>query len=322
MSVFQLALISDVNALDDFNNNRITRILTADFPQYFAIISRVRQEVHAIGPEGGILSSTVVPQVQAIFPEGALTKKIKVGLQVGNDDDDDSRTAKRRRNLGLGLTKAWRKIFRSRTVNTTDKPIYNIQALESNVDQNEIEQIQLNTNETKGDNDSVKKHAVQNSNESKIEMWVVIKDNDKRRKSNDNDLVDKEIESLIADRAVQQLDSLSSKPIDEIDNFEQQSIRKDNFVHILNIRPATVRKEVLTPNNTSNNNNVQLNGKVSKNSNVSKNNNKKVKKINKTKKNKLVDDEIRSKRNHSSSSATASLVTILFPRVNLLSKMF
>lgn len=36
-----------------------------------------------MGPEGGLLSSTVVPQVQAIFPEGALTKKIRVGLQVG-----------------------------------------------------------------------------------------------------------------------------------------------------------------------------------------------------------------------------------------------
>ena len=39
-------------------------------------------QVHAIGPEGGMVSSTVVPQVQAVFPQGALTKKIKVGLQV------------------------------------------------------------------------------------------------------------------------------------------------------------------------------------------------------------------------------------------------
>ncbi|OTF70904.1 hypothetical protein BLA29_007426, partial [Euroglyphus maynei] len=46
-------------------------------------------EVLNARPEGGILSSTVVPQVQAIFPEGALTKKIKVGLQVGNNDNDD-----------------------------------------------------------------------------------------------------------------------------------------------------------------------------------------------------------------------------------------
>ncbi|XP_076361970.1 uncharacterized protein LOC143252947 isoform X3 [Tachypleus tridentatus] len=72
----------ELNALQDLNTSRITQILTTDFPQYFAIITRVRQEVHAIGPEGGMVSSTVVPQVQAIFPEGALTKKIKVGLQT------------------------------------------------------------------------------------------------------------------------------------------------------------------------------------------------------------------------------------------------
>ncbi|GIY26670.1 ankyrin-3 [Caerostris darwini] len=72
----------ELSALEDLNTNRITRILTTDFPQYFAIITRVRQEVHGVGPEGGMVSSTVVPQVQAIFPEGALTKKIRVGLQA------------------------------------------------------------------------------------------------------------------------------------------------------------------------------------------------------------------------------------------------
>lgn len=74
---------TDLNALEpEFAGDRITRILTTDFPQFFAIVTRIRQEVHAIGPEGGMVSSTVIPQVQAIFPEGALTKKIKVGLQV------------------------------------------------------------------------------------------------------------------------------------------------------------------------------------------------------------------------------------------------
>merc|ERR1740123_3051357 len=72
----------EMTQLEDLNTNRITRILTTDFPQYFAIISRIRQEVHAIGPEGGVVNSTVVPQVQAVFPQGALTKKIKVGPQV------------------------------------------------------------------------------------------------------------------------------------------------------------------------------------------------------------------------------------------------
>ena len=75
-------LFSELGQLDDLNTNRITRILTTDFPQYFAIVSRIRQEVHAIGPDGGVVNSSVVPQVQAIFPQGALTKKIKVGLQV------------------------------------------------------------------------------------------------------------------------------------------------------------------------------------------------------------------------------------------------
>ena len=80
--IFKKIFFSEVTQLEDLNTNRITRILTTDFPQYFAIISRIRQEVHAIGPEGGVVNSTVVPQVQAVFPQGALTKKIKVGLQV------------------------------------------------------------------------------------------------------------------------------------------------------------------------------------------------------------------------------------------------
>ncbi|PNF30054.1 Ankyrin-3, partial [Cryptotermes secundus] len=72
----------ELTALEETTSGRMTRILTTDFPQYFAVVSRIRQEVHAIGPEGGMVSSSVVPQVQAVFPQGALTKKIKVGLQA------------------------------------------------------------------------------------------------------------------------------------------------------------------------------------------------------------------------------------------------
>jgi len=43
---------TEISLLEDLNTNRITRILTTDFPQYFALISRIRQEVHTIGPEG------------------------------------------------------------------------------------------------------------------------------------------------------------------------------------------------------------------------------------------------------------------------------
>lgn len=74
----------ELRQIEDLRTSRIERILTLDFPQYFAIVTRLRQEVHPVGPEGGVMSSTVVPQVQALFPPNALTKRIKVGLQVLN----------------------------------------------------------------------------------------------------------------------------------------------------------------------------------------------------------------------------------------------
>ncbi|XP_057649917.1 ankyrin-2 isoform X48 [Chionomys nivalis] len=67
---------------EDLEKKRICRIITRDFPQYFAVVSRIKQDSNLIGPEGGVLSSTVVSQVQAVFPEGALTKRIRVGLQA------------------------------------------------------------------------------------------------------------------------------------------------------------------------------------------------------------------------------------------------
>uniref|UniRef100_A0A673ANV0 Ankyrin 2a, neuronal n=1 Tax=Sphaeramia orbicularis TaxID=375764 RepID=A0A673ANV0_9TELE len=73
---------------EELEKKRICRIITRDFPQYFAVVSRIKQDSHLIGPEGGVLSSTLVPQVQAVFPEGALTKKIRVGLQAQPTDVD------------------------------------------------------------------------------------------------------------------------------------------------------------------------------------------------------------------------------------------
>ncbi|XP_053716398.1 ankyrin-2-like isoform X12 [Synchiropus splendidus] len=67
---------------DSLQRKRICIIVTRDFPQYFAVVSRVKQDCSFIGPEGGVLSSSVVPKVQAVFPAGALTKRIKVGLQA------------------------------------------------------------------------------------------------------------------------------------------------------------------------------------------------------------------------------------------------
>ncbi|XP_054898839.1 ankyrin-3-like isoform X31 [Poeciliopsis prolifica] len=72
----------ELDSPEELEQKRICRIITKDFPQYFAVVSRVRQETHQMGPEGGTLNSRSVPLVQASFPEGALTKKIKVGLQA------------------------------------------------------------------------------------------------------------------------------------------------------------------------------------------------------------------------------------------------
>ncbi|XP_019363293.1 PREDICTED: ankyrin-3-like isoform X5 [Gavialis gangeticus] len=72
----------ELDSAEELEKKRICRIITKDFPQYFAVVSRIKQESNQIGPEGGVLSSTTVPQVQASFPEGALTKRIRVGLQA------------------------------------------------------------------------------------------------------------------------------------------------------------------------------------------------------------------------------------------------
>ncbi|KAK2865943.1 hypothetical protein Q7C36_001999 [Tachysurus vachellii] len=72
----------ELESIEDLEKKRICRIISKDFPQYFAVVSRIKQETNHMGPEGGVLSSMTVPQVQASFPEGALTKKIRVGLQT------------------------------------------------------------------------------------------------------------------------------------------------------------------------------------------------------------------------------------------------
>ncbi|XP_060771629.1 ankyrin-2 [Neoarius graeffei] len=72
----------ELDSPEELEKKRICRIITRDFPQFFAVVSRIRQDSHLIGPEGGVLSSSLVPQVQTVFPEGALTKRIRVGLQA------------------------------------------------------------------------------------------------------------------------------------------------------------------------------------------------------------------------------------------------
>ena len=108
--------LTDPGADPEFASDRITRIVTTEFPHYFAVITRIRQEIHAIGPEGGIINSTVVPSVQAIFPEGALTKKIKVGLQVRPSDDEEQQKQEVLTSSSKeGCFPSLRKLFRPKT---------------------------------------------------------------------------------------------------------------------------------------------------------------------------------------------------------------
>ncbi|GAA6098722.1 ankyrin-3-like isoform X1 [Tachysurus ichikawai] len=82
-------LIALLNGMDEeldspaeLEKKHICRIITKDFPQYFAVVSRIKQENDYMGPEGGVLTSESVPMVRAAFPPGALAKKIHVGLQA------------------------------------------------------------------------------------------------------------------------------------------------------------------------------------------------------------------------------------------------
>ncbi|KAG7480966.1 hypothetical protein MATL_G00061850 [Megalops atlanticus] len=72
----------DLESQEELGKKRIRRIISTDFPLYFAVVSRVQQESDLIGPEGGHLTSKLVPMVQATFPETAVTKRVRLGLQA------------------------------------------------------------------------------------------------------------------------------------------------------------------------------------------------------------------------------------------------
>ncbi|XP_058491932.1 ankyrin-1-like isoform X23 [Solea solea] len=72
----------ELESQEELVKKRIRRIISTDFPLYFAVVSRVQQESDLIGPEGGSLTSKLVPLVQASFPETAVTKRVRLGLQA------------------------------------------------------------------------------------------------------------------------------------------------------------------------------------------------------------------------------------------------
>lgn len=58
------------------------RVITDDLPRYFALVSRCREDICQVGPNGGDLESSVNIHAKATFPKDALMKEIKVGIQV------------------------------------------------------------------------------------------------------------------------------------------------------------------------------------------------------------------------------------------------
>jgi len=88
LTAFLATSISNLTASPTENNNpepgpaRMTSITTTSLPQFFAVLSRPRQEARPIGPEGGVVASPLLPEVECLFPPRALTKPIPVGLSI------------------------------------------------------------------------------------------------------------------------------------------------------------------------------------------------------------------------------------------------
>lgn len=82
MSTDGCAALAELESQEELDKKRVCRIITTDFPLYFVVMSRICQDCDMIGPEGGCLKSTLVPMVQATFPDAAVTKRVRLALQV------------------------------------------------------------------------------------------------------------------------------------------------------------------------------------------------------------------------------------------------
>ncbi|CAK8691077.1 unnamed protein product [Clavelina lepadiformis] len=72
----------DLESVDDLAAKRVFRVITKDFPRFFAVVSRPLENSKNIGTDGSELASTVIKDAKVKFPEGSLTKKISVSIQV------------------------------------------------------------------------------------------------------------------------------------------------------------------------------------------------------------------------------------------------
>ena len=70
MHVSSFSSIGITAAYQELDTSRVVRISCSGFPKYFAILSRIKEEVRAIGADGGKIIASHAPNVQAYFPSG------------------------------------------------------------------------------------------------------------------------------------------------------------------------------------------------------------------------------------------------------------
>ena len=78
-------------AYQELDTSRVVRISCSGFPKYFAILSRIKEEVRAIGADGGKIIASHAPNVQAYFPSGNtfFRKHFKVEFKKRKDTTSD-----------------------------------------------------------------------------------------------------------------------------------------------------------------------------------------------------------------------------------------
>ena len=69
---------------ENYFEGATTKIFTTDFPRCFLIASRIKQDNFWIGPDGGIAKSSVEPGVKVVFLPNAVSRLVRVGIQVLN----------------------------------------------------------------------------------------------------------------------------------------------------------------------------------------------------------------------------------------------
>ena len=67
---------------------QVARIFTSNFPQYFAVITRCRQDVVTVGSEATVITSSTVDNAKIGIKAKSLLKEVNIGLGVQQIEDE------------------------------------------------------------------------------------------------------------------------------------------------------------------------------------------------------------------------------------------